>query len=560
MSCYPFTRGFAPTLTLALLLAGCGGSSTSTPPPAMTAGEGTAVFRVDVGTGKVTVTPLTGEATKRAVMNGRVITFNSSPLTVENASLGTRALSVQLTNNLNQPIGNEYLRVVLSSLRIEPASGTALRLVNPLTAYGTGDGTEPYIDYPLTAGPLASKTTTAALPWVFLVPAGTQRFSFIATVEAATASPTPPLGAVQVTHPRTHIQTVIVRSLNAPTATASQQDGPARTATLNQRTNGIDVAPDGAVFLSSHRTVRRYDPRTGQITTIAGDPASSGEVNGSGVPGTAARFHDVSSVAVARPDLIYVADTYACRIYLLQLSGANPAAASSWTVSHILGTGTPGTPNGAANSPIRAPLGLAVAGERTLWFVDLVNQINLATSAGGTLSNRANWVVRVVGGAAGTGSTDSPSRFNAPWDLVATSSTEAIVADRANHKLRRITAAGVVTTVAGSATPGFESGYIDGPASTARFAFLGAIARDQAGNLYAADRNGLRRISSSGEVSTIARRQSPPRDGIGASASIGGIDAVYPALGLSVAPDGDIWLVDEAGLRRISRVLTSPTG
>ncbi len=552
-------RGFAPTFILALLLAGCGGSSSSTAPPAIAPGEGTAMFRVDVATGRVTVTPLTGELAARAVMTGHVITFKSSKLTVHDAATNTRALRVQLTNNLNEPIGGKYVRVVISNVRTEPATGTAVQLFNTFTAYGTGDGVEPYLDYPLTSGPLASKASTVAIPWVFSVPAGTQRFSFIATAEAALATPRPPEGAVLATHPRAHVQTVVVTSANGPSHVASQLDGPAGSATLNQRTVGIDVASDGAVFLSSYRTVRRYDPRTGRISTIAGDPAKSGIVVGSGIAGDAARFSEVACVAAARPDLVFVSDWYGNRIYLLKQVGADPAAASSWTVSHILGTGTPGLPDGGSTSPIGRPYGLAVSGDRTLWFVDDFGRINRAISGAGDITNRLNWLVKAVGGTAGAGASDVPSRFNNPWDIVAINTTDAIVADRGSNKLRHISWDGVVSTFVGPATPGTISGYVDGAASAARFIAPGGIARDQAGNIYTADANGLRRISPSGDVTTIMRLRRPVRDGFGNAGTVGGAGGSFAILGLSVGPDGDIWFVDEAGLRRVSRVLASPT-
>mgnify|MGYP000923706427 CR=1 FL=1 len=559
MSCYTIPRGLAPVIVLALALAGCGGSSSSTP-PAMKAGGATASFQVDVGTGRVTVTPMNGEASKRAVMNGRVITFSSSNLTVQDAALETNVLNVRLTNHLNKPIGDKYVRVVLSNLRSEPAAGPPVKVYGAFASYGTSGGTKPHFDYPLAAGPLASNATTAAVPWVFIVPAGTLRFSFVATAEAATTSPTPPLGVANGTHPQAHAQTVILTSTNPPTHSASQLNGPAGAATLNQRTVGIDVASDGAVFLSSYRTVRRYDPRTGRISTIAGDSAIPGEVAGSDVAGPDARFKQISSVAVVRPDLVYVSDWAAAKVYLLRQIGADPAAASSWTVSHILGHGAYGDPDGTSTSPLRSTYGLAAAGERTLWFCDEIGHVCRAFSAGGNITHSANWVVSIVAGGGGDGSTDAPSKFRSPWDIVATSSTDAIVADRGNHKIRRVNAAGVVSTLAGPPAPTTAAGYVDGAAAVARFEMPGGIARDEAGNLYTADRNGLRRISPAGEVTTITQLRDPVSDGVGMDASVGGFGAARTILGLSVAPDGDIWLVDDVGLRRISRMLISTTG
>lgn len=68
--------------------------------------------------------------------------------------------------------------------------------------------------------------------------------------------------------------------------------------------------------------------------------------------------------------------------------------------------------------------------------------------------------------------------------------------------VRKITPAGVVTTLAG--TPGSTMGMVDGIGADASFADLQGIAVDPAGNVYVSDANVIRRITSVGEVSTVA--------------------------------------------------------
>jgi len=105
--------------------------------------------------------------------------------------------------------------------------------------------------------------------------------------------------------------------------------------------------------------------------------------------------------------------------------------------------------------------------------------------------------------------TGSAARFNYPMGMAADSAGNLYVADSCNHTIRKVTPAGVTTTVAG--TPGL-SGNEDGPVAQARFYLPGGVAFDTAGNLYVADSgNGsVRMISSNGTVSTLASGLNDP--------------------------------------------------
>jgi len=93
------------------------------------------------------------------------------------------------------------------------------------------------------------------------------------------------------------------------------------------------------------------------------------------------------------------------------------------------------------------------------------------------------------------------ARFNRPIGLARDNIGNLFVADAGNHTIRKITPAGVVTTVAGAAG---VSGSNDGVGPAARFSALKGLAVDGTGNIYAVDNSAIRKVTPTGVVSTLA--------------------------------------------------------
>ncbi len=93
------------------------------------------------------------------------------------------------------------------------------------------------------------------------------------------------------------------------------------------------------------------------------------------------------------------------------------------------------------------------------------------------------------------------AQFNGPANLCIDTLGNLYVSDFNNHRIRKVTPQGVVTTLAGSGI----GGYLDGPADSARFHFPRGIALDDSGNVYVADswNHRIRKISTTGQVTTL---------------------------------------------------------
>jgi hypothetical protein len=92
------------------------------------------------------------------------------------------------------------------------------------------------------------------------------------------------------------------------------------------------------------------------------------------------------------------------------------------------------------------------------------------------------------------------AKFQNPSFIAADAQGNLFVEDWGNKRIRKITSAGVVTTVAGSGT----NGYDDGTGSAASFGVFAGIAVDAVGNVFVADYNRVRKLSTAGLVTTIA--------------------------------------------------------
>lgn len=142
--------------------------------------------------------------------------------------------------------------------------------------------------------------------------------------------------------------------------------------------------------------------------------------------------------------------------------------------------------------------------------------------------------------------TGTAARFKWPQGIAIDSDGNLYVADTGNFVIRKITPAGVVTTVAGAAG---TSGYVDGNIGNARFGNPVALAVNRSGTIYVTDNLRIRSITTNGRVSTTV--QIP----IGSNVSGGRVASVMPG-GIAVDANDNLFVTNSYGTRRISNGTT----
>ncbi len=207
------------------------------------------------------------------------------------------------------------------------------------------------------------------------------------------------------------------------------------------------------------------------------------------------------------------------------------------------------------------PMGLARDAQGNLFICDARNHVIRKISPGGVVSTLA-------GKPGEHGTTDGAggaARFHFPADIAVAPNGTLYVADSGNHCIRKITANGTVSTIAG--TPGSEddisdvnhgSGLstkapqLDGTGSAARFNSPGGIAYAPAGFLYVSDTGNqiIRRVDLDGKVTSLAGMPGVwgSNDGTGPGARF------YSPMGLCVGTEGNLYIADS--LNHVIRRMT----
>ena len=324
-----------------------------------------------------------------------------------------------------------------------------------------------------------------------------------------------------------------VTTLSGLAGSAGSADGTGSAARLSGPTA---LATDGAgsvyVADTGNHTVRRLDPATGAVTTVAGVAPQPGTADG--LAG-AARLSGPAGVVADAAGNAYVADraSYTIRKVVLATGAVTTLAGSAGMRGSTDGTGS------AAR--FLDPYALALDGAGGLYVAEpygqIVRRVDLATAAVTTLAGLA----MAPGSSDGTG---SAARFSAPSGIAADGAGNVYVADRSNSTIRKIVVAtAAVTTLAGRPDNG---PCRNGVGAAASFADPTGLALDGAGSLYVTEplASLVRKVTlATGQVTTAAGLGSFMVDiAPGTTSPAIGIGAVYHPQSIAVDAAGNLYV------------------
>ena len=310
-------------------------------------------------------------------------------------------------------------------------------------------------------------------------------------------------------------------------------DGGAATAAQLRSPMGVAVDGAGNLYIADEndQRIRKVDA-AGVITTAAG----TGE-RGYGGDGGAAVRAQLDSPAGAAADgagNLYIIDSGNQRIRKVDAAGM---------ISTAAGPGDAGDGGAAVQAQLRYPLGVAADGAGNLYIADSSNHRVRKVDAAGVITTAAGTGERGYGGDGGAA---EQAQLDSPAGVAVDGAGNLYIADSGNNRVRRVNAAGVIAAVAGTGERGY--GGDGGPAVQARLSSPAGLAADGLGNLYIADSGNyrVRKVDAAGVIATVA--------GTGESGSIAdGGSAIQTPLrspsGVAVDGAGNLYIADENDYR-----------
>ena len=317
------------------------------------------------------------------------------------------------------------------------------------------------------------------------------------------------------------------------------------------RPRGVAVDTAGNVYVADteNGVIRKVTP-AGTVTTLAGLAGRFGSADGTG---SGARFWGPYDVTVDASGNVYVADTYNSTIRKVTPEGVVTTLAGLAQFDQF-GEPVVGNADGTGSAArFFNPRGLAVDNVGNIYVADTFNHTIRKVTPEGVVTTLAGLAAQfdndgniLAGGSGSADGTGSDARFNRPQGVAVDSAGNVYVADTGNSPffgpvgstIRKVTPAGVVTTLAGLAG---RSGSVDGTGITARFNQPQGVAVDSAGTVYVTEVFGtVRKVTPAGAVTTLAGLvgSSGNADGTGNAARFS-----YPS-GVAVDSAGNVYVAD----------------
>jgi len=335
---------------------------------------------------------------------------------------------------------------------------------------------------------------------------------------------------------------IITTVAGQQSSTNAGDGGPATKAWLDEPI-ALAVDPAGSLYIgdAGAALVRKVNP-AGSISTVAG--SGYPWFFGDGGVAIGAQLSSPTSVAVDAAGNLFVADAGNNRVRKVTRDGMINTVAGNGQ------TGPSGDGGAATSVALAVPFALALDSAGNLYIAERgAHRIRKVTPAG-TISTVAG---TGSDGFSGDGGPATQARLWTPVGVALDGAGNLYIADSTNFRVRKVTPAGVISTIAGNGSMGFSGD--GGPATQAQISDLNGVAADTAGNVYIADRNRrVRKVTPAGIISTFAGTGQLGSAGDGGPATMAQLSQ---PVGLAVDGAGNVYIVD-AYANRIRKV--TPAG
>ncbi len=302
----------------------------------------------------------------------------------------------------------------------------------------------------------------------------------------------------------------------------------------------VAIGPSSSLYVADYGNalVRRINS-DGTYTNVAG--TGGNEYSGDGAAATKAGLRTPYSIAVASDGSFYISQLDDSRIRKVDTSA---------NISTIAGTGIAGFSgdgSSAANAQLNGPTGIELDSSGNLYIADSIN-LRVRKIAGTTISTVAG---NGVYSYAGDGSTALKAMMNGPRATAVDASGNVYVSDLRNNVVRKVAKDGSISNFAGTGTAGF--GGDGGNATAAQLNGPAGLAVDGSGSVYIADtqNNRVRKVTAQGVISTVAGTGTAGSSGDGGSAASAQLNTPY---GVALDSASNLYIAEFGGnkVRKVS--------
>lgn len=326
--------------------------------------------------------------------------------------------------------------------------------------------------------------------------------------------------------------------------------GPASSACLSPA--GIAIDSGGNIFFSDWeynrvRKIAAISPNN--VSTVAGwgDPNSgysqvfySNPVNNNNIPGTGVALYQPFGVQSDANGNVNIAGYDDETVHHFIASSGNVNTFAGNGVGGYAGDGNSATDPA---TELNVPSGTAQDSNGNTYIADYANCVVRVVHPDGTIHTVAGGTDGSPNGCgfSGDGGPATAAQLDDPWALAVDSANNLYIADYSNSRVRKVSASGTITTVAGNGTPGYSGD--GGPATNAALRYPTGVAVDALGNVYIADYNNsrIRMVNAATQIiSTVAGNGACTFSGDGIATQ----NSLCYAQGVAVDQNGNLFIAD----------------